>query len=79
MCVCGLTAPLPLQARSYLNKLPEKFAEDDLILITDPMLATGGTMMQVSSLSRNVITSAAAAAATAAVAAVAVREAGAEA
>lgn len=53
MCVCGLaTAPLPPQARSYLNKLPEKFAEDDLILITDPMLATGGTMMQVSSLSR---------------------------
>ena len=38
---------LPLQARSYLNKLPAKFAEDDLILITDPMLATGGTMMQV--------------------------------
>lgn len=35
-----------LQARSYLNKLPAKFAEDDLILITDPMLATGGTMMQ---------------------------------
>jgi uracil phosphoribosyltransferase len=45
------TAPLSLllQARSYLNKLPEKFAEDDLILITDPMLATGGTMMQVGS------------------------------
>lgn len=36
-----------LQARSYLNKLPAKFSEDDLVLITDPMLATGGTMMQV--------------------------------
>jgi uracil phosphoribosyltransferase len=35
------------QARSYLNKLPAQFSEDDLILITDPMLATGGTMMQV--------------------------------
>jgi len=38
---------LTLQARSYLNKLPDRFSEDDLVLITDPMLATGGTMMQV--------------------------------
>lgn len=38
---------MTLQARSYLNKLPAKFSEDDLILITDPMLATGGTMMKV--------------------------------
>ncbi|KAF5842384.1 uracil phosphoribosyltransferase [Dunaliella salina] len=36
-----------LQATPYLNKLPARFAEDDLILITDPMLATGGTMLQV--------------------------------
>jgi uracil phosphoribosyltransferase len=33
--------------RPYLNKLPSKFEEDDRILITDPMLATGGTIMQV--------------------------------
>lgn len=39
--------PLPLQATSYLNKLPAKLSSEDLILITDPMLATGGTMMQV--------------------------------
>lgn len=35
-----------LKPSSYLNKLPAKFEADDLILITDPMLATGGTMMQ---------------------------------
>jgi hypothetical protein len=38
--------------RSYLNKLPARFEEDDKILITDPMLATGGTMLQVSSFVR---------------------------
>eukprot|EP00958_Prasinococcus_capsulatus_P030208 scaffold7989_cov403-Prasinococcus_capsulatus_cf.AAC.4 len=27
-------------------QLPEKFEEDDKILITDPMLATGGTIIQ---------------------------------
>eukprot|EP00775_Hariotina_reticulata_P004850 gene4850-5097_t len=36
-----------LQASCYLNKLPERIASDDLVLVTDPMLATGGTMMQV--------------------------------
>ncbi|GFH13697.1 uncharacterized protein HaLaN_09632 [Haematococcus lacustris] len=36
-----------LVARPYLNKLPVQFAEDDKLLITDPMLATGGTMLQV--------------------------------
>eukprot|EP00877_Chromochloris_zofingiensis_P010572 jgi/Chrzof1/5769/Cz16g15060.t1 len=36
-----------MQASSYLNKLPALFSSEDLILITDPMLATGGTMMQV--------------------------------
>jgi hypothetical protein len=36
-----------LQATSYLNKLPAQFQPDDLVLIADPMLATGGTMMQV--------------------------------
>ena len=29
----------------YLNKLPEKFAPEDPVLVCDPMLATGGTMM----------------------------------
>ncbi len=38
---------LVTQASCYLNKLPKSFAPDDLILITDPMLGTGGTMMQV--------------------------------
>ncbi|MEW5312054.1 MAG: hypothetical protein WDW38_003714 [Sanguina aurantia] len=36
-----------LQARAYLNKLPARLSSDDLILVTDPMLATGGTMVQV--------------------------------
>lgn len=36
-----------LQATSYLNKLPAKMSPDDVILVTDPMLATGGTMLQV--------------------------------
>ena len=29
----------------YLNKLPEKFASGARILVSDPMLATGGTMV----------------------------------
>ena len=33
-----------LEATMYLNKLPEKFSEDQRVLISDPMLATGGTM-----------------------------------
>lgn len=33
-----------LQASMYLNKLPEKFDPEDLIIVSDPMLATGGTM-----------------------------------
>ncbi|MEW5297987.1 MAG: hypothetical protein WDW36_001155 [Sanguina aurantia] len=36
-----------LQARAYLNKLPARLSPEDLILVTDPMLATGGTMVQV--------------------------------
>lgn len=36
-----------LQARSYLNKLPATLSPEDRILISDPMLATGGTMLQV--------------------------------
>ena len=35
------------QASSYLNKLPATLSADDLILVADPMLATGGTMLQV--------------------------------
>jgi uracil phosphoribosyltransferase len=35
-----------LEAKMYLNKLPEKFAEGQRVLISDPMLATGGTIVQ---------------------------------
>lgn len=34
-----------LQPHCYLNKLPEKFDPQTRILITDPMLATGGSIM----------------------------------
>ncbi|MDZ8055872.1 MAG: uracil phosphoribosyltransferase [Aulosira sp. ZfuVER01] len=34
-----------LQPYCYLNKLPEKFDPQTRVLITDPMLATGGSMM----------------------------------
>ncbi|MBD2198424.1 MULTISPECIES: uracil phosphoribosyltransferase [Calothrix] len=34
-----------LQPTCYLNKLPEKFDPQTRVLITDPMLATGGSMM----------------------------------
>lgn len=34
-----------LEANCYLNKLPQQFASGTHILITEPMLATGGTMM----------------------------------
>ncbi|MBD2166510.1 uracil phosphoribosyltransferase [Calothrix sp. FACHB-156] len=34
-----------LQPSCYLNKLPEKFDPQTRVLITDPMLATGGSMM----------------------------------
>jgi uracil phosphoribosyltransferase len=34
-----------LQIQCYLNKLPEKFAPQTRVLITDPMLATGGSIM----------------------------------
>lgn len=40
-------AACPPQARAYLNKLPARLSPEDLILVTDPMLATGGTMVQV--------------------------------
>ncbi|DBA87470.1 TPA: hypothetical protein ACH3X1_004509 [Trebouxia sp. C0004] len=36
-----------LQATSYLNKLPKSFTAEDHILVADPMLATGGTMVSV--------------------------------
>ncbi len=35
-----------LQPSCYLNKLPDKFAPDTRIIIAEPMLATGGTIMQ---------------------------------
>lgn len=34
-----------LQPKCYLNKLPTRFSPDDVIIVTDPMLATGGTIM----------------------------------
>lgn len=36
-----------LQATSYLNKLPKQFSPEDRILVADPMLATGGTVVSV--------------------------------
>ena len=33
------------QPTEYLNKLPAAFAADDRILVSDPMMATGGTMV----------------------------------
>ncbi|CAD7695207.1 unnamed protein product [Ostreobium quekettii] len=32
---------------TYLNKLPAELSPDELIVVLDPMLATGGTMMSV--------------------------------
>lgn len=34
-----------LEASCYLNKLPQKLAPETRVLISEPMLATGGTMM----------------------------------
>ncbi|KAE9588747.1 putative uracil phosphoribosyltransferase [Lupinus albus] len=34
-----------LQPTTYLNKLPEKFAEGSKVFVVDPMLATGGTIV----------------------------------
>ncbi|CAM6116327.1 unnamed protein product [Calypogeia fissa] len=34
-----------LLPKLYLNKLPEKFPENSRVLVTDPMLATGGTIV----------------------------------
>lgn len=36
-----------LQPSCYLNKLPEKFHPQTRVLITDPMLATGGSIIKV--------------------------------
>jgi uracil phosphoribosyltransferase len=36
-----------LEATCYLNKLPPSFSPEDRILVSDPMLATGGTLDQV--------------------------------
>jgi uracil phosphoribosyltransferase len=35
-----------LQPSCYLNKLPEKFHPQTRVLITDPMLATGGSIIK---------------------------------
>lgn len=34
-----------LEASCYLNKLPDQLSEETRVLISEPMLATGGTMM----------------------------------
>ena len=34
-----------LEANCYVNKLPEKFAPNTRVIISEPMMATGGTMM----------------------------------
>jgi uracil phosphoribosyltransferase len=34
-----------LEASCYLNKLPERFAPKTQVIITDPMMATGGSIM----------------------------------
>lgn len=39
--------PTTLKASAYLNKLPAKLSPDDLFVVADPMLATGGTIVQV--------------------------------
>ena len=36
-----------VQPREYLNKLPDSFESTDRILVSDPMLATGGTIVAV--------------------------------
>jgi uracil phosphoribosyltransferase len=36
-----------LEPTCYLNKLPEKFTPETRVLITEPMLATGGSIMAV--------------------------------
>lgn len=36
-----------LEATEYLNKLPKTLSKDDLVLVSDPMLATGGTIVKV--------------------------------
>ncbi|MGD1905079.1 MAG: uracil phosphoribosyltransferase [Leptolyngbyaceae cyanobacterium] len=36
-----------LEASCYLNKLPDQFPAEARVLITEPMLATGGTMLAV--------------------------------
>jgi uracil phosphoribosyltransferase len=36
-----------LQPSCYLNKLPEKFDPQTRVLVTDPMLATGGSIIKV--------------------------------
>ena len=35
-----------LECSCYLNKLPEKFPEGALVLVAEPMLATGGSIMK---------------------------------
>ena len=41
----GWGKKLKTQPSEYLNKLPESFSPEDKVLVTDPMLATGGTLM----------------------------------
>ena len=36
-----------LQPTEYLNKLPKTLDPEDRVLVSDPMVATGGTMLKV--------------------------------
>ena len=36
-----------MQPTEYLNKLPASIAADDRVLVSDPMMATGGSMVKV--------------------------------
>ena len=36
-----------LQPVEYLNKLPKSIAADERVLVADPMMATGGSMVHV--------------------------------
>ena len=36
-----------LQAIEYLNKLPKTLDKEDRVLVSDPMVATGGSMLKV--------------------------------
>lgn len=42
--MCDWVFPQPVE---YLNKLPKRIAADDRVLVADPMMASGGSMVHV--------------------------------